>query len=80
MTFDPTFHADAVLRAAGSRLANYTLNGSREAIVDAVSAVYAAGQADAERIDYALRCIANPDWSYATADDMRELARKALGE
>ena len=43
MTFDPTFHADAILRAAGSRLANYTMPGSRDAIIDAVMDIFNAG-------------------------------------
>ena len=40
-------HAEAILRAAGSSLKHYTLNGTREAILAAVRAVYDAGKRDA---------------------------------
>ena len=35
----PEQHADAILRAAGSSLANYTMPGTRAAILAAVQAV-----------------------------------------
>ena len=35
----PEQHADAILRAAGSSLANYTMTGTRAAILAAVQAV-----------------------------------------
>lgn len=40
----PEQHADAILRAAGSSLANYTMPGTRAAILAAVKAVYDAGK------------------------------------
>ena len=36
-------HADAILRAAGSSLRNYTMPATRRAILEAVLATYEAG-------------------------------------
>lgn len=66
-------HAEAILRAAGSSLRNYSMYGTREAILAAVQAAM-----DDSKATYALACIANPDWSNMTAEDARELAQKTL--
>lgn len=45
-------HADAILRAAGSRLANYTMPGTRTAILSAVLECHQDGYCHG--VDYAL--------------------------
>lgn len=42
--------ADAILRASGSSLRNYTMPTTRAAILEATEAVYLAGVADAARM------------------------------
>ena len=59
---------------------DYNLGETRTHIL----AMWKAMQGAADRIErlekaeYALACIANPDWSQMTAEDARELAQKTL--
>ena len=52
--------------------------------LQAVALVAKAGDADliaaAPDLLYTLQCIANPDWSDATPDEMRKLAADAVGK